>query len=158
MPYLHDAALLYHIRTRYFQDLVYTALGPILIALNPFTWDIPWYQEDRMEAYISEGSAGLHGSTEQPVHTWSIGHSAYWNLRNTDTNQTILVTGESGAGKTEAVKIVIRYLAAVSTAQASLPMRDHAQAITTKLEATAPILEVCRRWTSDPCTLCPLNS
>eukprot|EP00667_Euglena_gracilis_P002113 EG_transcript_2113 len=141
MPYLHDAALLHHIRRRYHDDIIYTALGPIVVALNPFTWDIPHYQDHHMAAYIAEGIGGLHGGSRQPVHCWSIAHSAYWQLRSTRSNQTILVTGESGAGKTEAVKIVLRYLAAVSTAEASAAVRERAKAITAKVDAASPIME-----------------
>eukprot|EP01012_Entosiphon_sulcatum_P063096 TRINITY_DN9005_c0_g1_i1.p1 TRINITY_DN9005_c0_g1~~TRINITY_DN9005_c0_g1_i1.p1 ORF type:complete len:959 (+),score=117.77 TRINITY_DN9005_c0_g1_i1:1344-4220(+) len=141
LPYLHDSALLYHIRQRYFQDTIYTAIGPIIVALNPFCWTIPHYQESMMGKYIAEGANALRGGSKQPSHSWSAAHQAYWLLRTTNTNQSILVSGESGAGKTEAVKIVLRYLAACSTAQAPVIMRERALATTRKVECTSVILE-----------------
>ena len=55
LPYLHDSALLYHVRQRYFRNQIYTNIGPILLALNPYTYEIPHYKNDRMPGYIREG-------------------------------------------------------------------------------------------------------
>ena len=55
LPYLHGSALMYHVRQRYFRDHIYTNIGPILLALNPFNWDIPHYRPEMMHNYICEG-------------------------------------------------------------------------------------------------------
>eukprot|EP00667_Euglena_gracilis_P000445 EG_transcript_445 len=154
LPYLHDSALLYHVRERYFANHIYTNIGPILLALNPFTFDIPHYKPDQMERYIREGVGGLYGKSAQLPHSWCTAHEAYWHMRTGRENQSILVSGESGAGKTEAVKIVLRYLATCSTAQASATLRQKVQAIADRVEATSPILEAF----GNACTLLNDNS
>lgn len=64
-----DSALLYHVRERYFANHIYTNIGPILLALNPFTFDIPHYKPDQMERYIREGVGGLYGKSAQLPRT-----------------------------------------------------------------------------------------
>ena len=49
LPYLHGSAMLYHVRQRYFDNHIYTNIGPILLALNPFTYDIPHYRPEMMQ-------------------------------------------------------------------------------------------------------------
>eukprot|EP01059_Diplonema_ambulator_P004813 TRINITY_DN14549_c0_g1_i2.p1 TRINITY_DN14549_c0_g1~~TRINITY_DN14549_c0_g1_i2.p1 ORF type:complete len:1164 (+),score=365.61 TRINITY_DN14549_c0_g1_i2:90-3494(+) len=141
MSYLHDSTLLYHIRKRYFNNVIYTNIGDIVLAMNPFDYNLPLYTDDKMINYISEGADVLvHGSQQVP-HSWSVAHRAYCMMRSKQENQSILVSGESGAGKTEAVKIVMRYVGELSTAAATSDQRDHARAINTKVSNTSPILE-----------------
>eukprot|EP01062_Namystynia_karyoxenos_P056631 TRINITY_DN4755_c0_g2_i1.p1 TRINITY_DN4755_c0_g2~~TRINITY_DN4755_c0_g2_i1.p1 ORF type:complete len:1225 (+),score=419.47 TRINITY_DN4755_c0_g2_i1:170-3676(+) len=138
MPHLHDSALLYHIRRRYWEDRVYTAIGPIIIALNPYNFSIRHYDESQMTRYDA-GAADQEGGPY--LGTWSVAHSAYWAMRTGGRPQAILVSGESGAGKTEAAKIATRYIARMSTEGAPGEMRAAAEAVTARVQASSPILE-----------------
>ena len=93
---LHEASILFCLKKRYMRDVVYTNIGPIVVALNPFTFDIPWYKDEKMKDYLNEGVV-----VERNLpHTWAVAHNTYWEMRENRMNQTILISGESGAGKT----------------------------------------------------------
>eukprot|EP00756_Hemistasia_phaeocysticola_P030292 Hpha_TRINITY_DN16281_c3_g1::TRINITY_DN16281_c3_g1_i1::g.14845::m.14845/K10357/MYO5; myosin V len=141
MSYLHDSSLLYHVRHRYWDNVIYTHIGPIVLALNPYDYTLPQYVDSNMPSYIAEGEAVLSQGSKQLPHSWSIAHGAYFLLRSRQENQSILVSGESGAGKTEAAKIVLRYLGELSTASGSQGQRKAAKAISHRVTSTSPILE-----------------
>eukprot|EP00667_Euglena_gracilis_P000247 EG_transcript_247 len=141
MPTLHDCLLLEQIRRRYWEDVVYTNIGPIVLALNPFNFHLPLYAEDRMQLYIAEQQTALYGNSALPTHHWSVAHEAYWRMRTERRPQSILVTGESGAGKTEGAKMVLKYLAKASTFYAPAETKQQASAVTSKIEIACPILE-----------------
>eukprot|EP01063_Lacrimia_lanifica_P028359 TRINITY_DN4130_c0_g5_i1.p1 TRINITY_DN4130_c0_g5~~TRINITY_DN4130_c0_g5_i1.p1 ORF type:complete len:1777 (+),score=722.34 TRINITY_DN4130_c0_g5_i1:106-5436(+) len=141
MPVLHEAVLLHHIRRRYWDDMVFTNIGPIVLAVNPYNFNIPHYMDEHMVRYIEEKETALNSGSEQITHIWSVAHDAYWNMRVNAKPQSILVSGESGAGKTEAAKIVAKYLAKVSTHFSPPEAREAALAVTRKVVATSPILE-----------------
>ena len=141
MPYLHEAVLLHHIRKRYWEDYVFSNIGPIVLALNPYNFNIPHYTDENMINYIEESSDSLHSASKQITHIWSVAHEAYWSMRKYDKPQSILVSGESGAGKTEAAKIVANYLAKCSTHFSAPDAKEAAIKITNQVVATSPILE-----------------
>ncbi|KAJ9438079.1 Myosin-10 [Diplonema papillatum] len=141
MPYLHEAVLLYHIRKRYWADFVYSNIGPIVLAVNPYNFNIAHYSDERMDQYIEEKQSALSSGSQQITHLWSVAHEAYWLMKTTDRPQSILVSGESGAGKTEAAKIVAHYLARCSTHFSEPEMREAALKITKRVVATSPVLE-----------------
>eukprot|EP00755_Sulcionema_specki_P038081 Sspe_Gene.110222::Locus_90624_Transcript_1_1_Confidence_1.000_Length_622::g.110222::m.110222 len=103
---LHDATLLNCLKLRYFKDVIYTNIGAIVVALNPFNFKIPHYMDDRMVNYLAEGDR----IEKNMPHSWAVAHNTYFEMMNDVQNQCILVSGESGAGKTEASKIVMKYL------------------------------------------------
>eukprot|EP01062_Namystynia_karyoxenos_P076481 TRINITY_DN7507_c0_g1_i2.p1 TRINITY_DN7507_c0_g1~~TRINITY_DN7507_c0_g1_i2.p1 ORF type:complete len:1566 (+),score=503.08 TRINITY_DN7507_c0_g1_i2:72-4700(+) len=134
---LHDGTLLYLLRARYLRDVIYTNIGAIVVALNPFNFKIPAYLDERMPDYLSEGDR-----IERNIpHSWAVAHNTYWELRNDEADQCILVSGESGAGKTEASKIVMKYLAALSCRNGEQQDKDAAAAVGTKINITSPPLE-----------------
>ena len=110
----NEGALLHNVRERYFHSHIYTSVGaPILISINPYA---------RLPIYSNEIAAKFRGlkeleragrAGELPPHLFLMAESAYSSLR--DANQSIIISGESGAGKTEAAKIILRYLATIST-------------------------------------------
>lgn len=134
---LHEASLLFCLKRRYMRNLVYTNIGPIVVALNPFNYTIPWYMEDKMGDYLSEGVV----IERNLPHSWAVAHNTFWEMRENKQNQTVLISGESGAGKTEAAKIVARYLGAVSTLNGTDAQRSAMQAVNRKILASSPILE-----------------
>ena len=134
---LHDATLLRCLKVRYMKNIVYTNIGAIVVALNPFNFQIPWYLDSEMDKYMQEGDV----IQKNLPHSWAVAHNTYYDMLNNKQNQTILVSGESGAGKTEACKMVLKYLGNVSMKRASAEQKAHAETIRTKINMASPILE-----------------
>lgn len=134
---LHEASLLFCLKKRYLRNIVYTNIGPIVVALNPFNYEIPWYKDEKMHEYLSEGVV----IERNLPHSWAVAHNTFWEMRENKQNQTVLISGESGAGKTEAAKIVAKYLGAVSTLTGTDAQKDAMQAVNKKILASSPILE-----------------
>ena len=141
LSYLHDSTLLHQVRQRYFQNIIYTLIGPIVLALNPYDYKLPNYTADNMPKYLEEGDAVVRGKSVNIPHAWTTAHRAYWLLRSGTGNQSVIVSGESGAGKTETAKIVLKYLANVSTQQCTDDERTQAEGVNNKVVLTSPILE-----------------
>ncbi|NWH72650.1 MYO15 protein, partial [Piaya cayana] len=121
---LQEAAVLSNIRTRFERQLIYTYIGSILVSVNPYRlYNI--YGTEQVQQY--EGRA----LGENPPHLFAIANVAYSKVVDAKHNQCIIISGESGSGKTEATKLILRYLAAVSQKRSTAPQI---------LEAT-PLLE-----------------
>ena len=123
LPHLNEAAILNVLRMRYRSDVIYTATGPIIIALNPFK-RMPIYSEAVLEKYLvhTDGSRGSpliqekeENPGELPPHVFSVARGAYFSMFSSGAqqgrNQSVLISGESGAGKTVSTKHVMQYLA-----------------------------------------------
>jgi myosin heavy subunit len=134
---LHDGTLLNCLRHRYFKDIVYTNIGAIVVALNPFNFKIPWYMDNKMPDYLAEGETIQNNLP----HSWAVAHTTYYEMRSEGGNQCILVSGESGAGKTEASKIVMRYLGAVSSLRGNDEEKKAAHEVGLRMMESNPILE-----------------
>eukprot|EP01064_Diplonema_japonicum_P010307 TRINITY_DN1759_c0_g3_i1.p1 TRINITY_DN1759_c0_g3~~TRINITY_DN1759_c0_g3_i1.p1 ORF type:complete len:1376 (+),score=283.45 TRINITY_DN1759_c0_g3_i1:87-4214(+) len=134
---LHDATLLNCLKLRYYKDVIYTNIGAIVVALNPFNFKIPRYMDDQMPKYLAEGDRIEHNVP----HSWAVAHNTYHELINDGQNQCILVSGESGAGKTEASKIVMKYLGAISCKRGEGDQKTAAQEVGSKINMASPILE-----------------
>jgi len=106
LNYLHEPAILYNLRRRFNAVKPYTYTGEICIAVNPYQW-IDIYTEELQNAYMER-----HRDELDP-HAFGVSATAYNQLRANAKDQSILVSGESGAGKTETVKILMNHLAAV---------------------------------------------
>ncbi|VVB06123.1 unnamed protein product [Arabis nemorensis] len=105
LSYLHEPAVLDNLATRYNLKEIYTYTGNILIAVNPFQGLPHLYDAEVMEKY-KEASF-----KELSPHVFAIGGIAYREMINEGRNKCILVSGESGSGKTETTKMLMRYLA-----------------------------------------------
>eukprot|EP01062_Namystynia_karyoxenos_P003952 TRINITY_DN1139_c0_g1_i15.p1 TRINITY_DN1139_c0_g1~~TRINITY_DN1139_c0_g1_i15.p1 ORF type:complete len:1360 (+),score=500.69 TRINITY_DN1139_c0_g1_i15:118-4197(+) len=134
---LHDSTLLNVLRMRYMRDTIYTNIGAIVVALNPFNFKIPHYVDAKMPDYLAEGDR----IERNLPHSWAVAHNTYYEMMNDQYNQCILVSGESGAGKTEASKIVMKYLAAVSCKSGNDTQKSAAMQVGTKINACSPPLE-----------------
>ncbi|CAO0799156.1 unnamed protein product [Mucor circinelloides] len=104
LSYLNEPAVLNTIRTRYMQRLIYTYSGIVLIAVNPFD-RVALYDPDIVQQY----SGRRRGELEP--HLFAIAEDAYRCMIREQVNQTIVVSGESGAGKTVSAKYIMRYFA-----------------------------------------------
>ncbi|XP_048256830.1 myosin heavy chain, striated muscle-like [Haliotis rufescens] len=109
MTYLNEAAVLYNLRARYTSGLIYTYSGLFCIAINPYR-RLPIYTPSIVAKYRGKRK------TEMPPHLFSISDNAYQFMVQDRENQSMLITGESGAGKTENTKKVIAYFAFVAAA------------------------------------------
>ncbi|KAL3924380.1 MAG: hypothetical protein SGILL_001080 [Bacillariaceae sp.] len=107
----HAPAILYNLKERHLQEKPYTRVGDILVALNPFVWIDDLYLPETRDLYsrhlIWNGALGFE------PHAYEVSALSYRGLARTNQDQTILVTGESGAGKTETVKLLLDHLASV---------------------------------------------
>ncbi|XP_061602445.1 unconventional myosin-VI-like isoform X3 [Cololabis saira] len=104
LMYLNEATLLNNVRVRYSKDRIYTFVANILIAVNPY-YDIPkLYSPETIQKYRGRSLGTL------PPHVYAIADKAYRDMRVLKMSQSIIVSGESGAGKTENTKFVLRYL------------------------------------------------
>ncbi|KAJ3371657.1 hypothetical protein GGF31_002636 [Allomyces arbusculus] len=107
LAYLNEASVVHNLRERYFSNLIYTYSGLFLVAVNPYH-RLPIYSENVILSYQQKKRA------EMPPHVYAVTDAAYRALLQDRESQSILITGESGAGKTENTKKVIQYLAYIA--------------------------------------------
>ncbi|XP_020213120.1 myosin-6 [Cajanus cajan] len=105
LAYLHEPGVLDNLRSRYDINEIYTYTGNILIAVNPFI-KLPHLYDSHMMAQYKGAAFG-----ELSPHPFAVADAAYRLMINEGISQSILVSGESGAGKTESTKLLMRYLA-----------------------------------------------
>uniref|UniRef100_R7VQM8 Myosin heavy chain, skeletal muscle, adult n=1 Tax=Columba livia TaxID=8932 RepID=R7VQM8_COLLI len=107
MTHLHEPAVLYNLKERYAAWMIYTYSGLFCVTVNPYKW-LPVYNPEVVLAYRGKKRS------EAPPHIFSISDNAYQFMLTDRENQSILITGESGAGKTVNTKRVIQYFATIA--------------------------------------------
>jgi len=136
-----EESLLYALRERYQKDSFYTYVGPILISINPYKW-CRIYSDEIMRQY--QGKRMTDGLSP---HVYGVAENAYRAIVDNPTNkkdQAIIISGESGAGKTESTKIIMRYLSEVGRkkdAVGNATSLDGEEGLTRKVLDTNPLLE-----------------
>jgi len=130
LTYMNDATILENLRLRHQQDEIYTYTASVLLAVNPYKEISGLYGEEQCEQY-----RGKHIGALAP-HPYAIADTAYRALVREQRNQGLLISGESGAGKTETAKIVMQYLAYASGATSDLASQIQARVLRAQ-----PILE-----------------
>ncbi|XP_075385260.1 unconventional myosin-VIIb [Tenrec ecaudatus] len=104
---LNEAGMVHNLLIRYQQHKIYTYTGSILVAVNPFQ-ELPLYTREQVQLYYN------HHVGELPPHVFAIANSCYFNMKRNKKDQCCIISGESGAGKTETTKLVLQFLATVS--------------------------------------------
>ncbi|KAG9124121.1 hypothetical protein FRC07_012748, partial [Ceratobasidium sp. 392] len=107
LTFLNEASVVHNLRLRYGSGAIYTYSGLFLVAINPYT-NLPLYTDAIVQQYRAKRR------DENAPHIFAIAERAWVNMGEERENQSILITGESGAGKTENTKKVIQYLAAIA--------------------------------------------
>ncbi|EJS44224.1 myo5p [Saccharomyces arboricola H-6] len=126
---ISDEAINDNLKKRFQNATIYTYIGHVLISVNPFR-DLGIYTDAVMNEY--KGKNRL----EVPPHVYAIAESMYYNMKSYNENQCVIISGESGAGKTEAAKQIMQYIAAASSAHT-----ESIGKIKDMVLATNPLLE-----------------
>jgi len=138
LTYLSEAAVLYNLRARYGATLIYTYSGLFCVVINPYR-RLPIYTPNVVSKYRGKRR------TEMPPHLFAVADNAFQAMVQNRVNQSCLITGESGAGKTENTKKVIAYFAMVAAAQAAegeaSGQKSECGSLEDQIVATNPVLE-----------------
>ncbi|XP_071547336.1 myosin heavy chain, muscle-like isoform X23 [Panulirus ornatus] len=132
LTYLNDASVLYNLRSRYYCKLIYTYSGLFCVAINPYK-RYPIYTNRVIKIYQGKRR------NEVPPHIFAISDGAYTDMLQNHENQSMLITGESGAGKTENTKKVIAYFANVGAS--TKKKEEKKQNLEDQIVQTNPVLE-----------------
>merc|ERR1712121_65513 len=131
LTFLNDASVFWNLKTRYQCKLIHTYSGLFVVVVNPYK-RYPLYTYRCSKIYLGKRR------NEVPPHLWAIAEGAYRGMLQNTKNQAMLITGESGAGKTENTKKVITYLAIVA---ATSKKTEKKVSLEDQIVATNPILE-----------------
>ncbi|XP_035889560.1 unconventional myosin-Vc isoform X2 [Phyllostomus discolor] len=128
LSYLHEPAVLHNLRVRFAESrLIYTYSGIILVAMNPYK-QLPIYGDAIIHAYSGQNMGDMD------PHIFAVAEEAYKQMARNNKNQSIIVSGESGAGKTVSARYAMRYFATVSKSSSNAHVED-------KVLASNPITE-----------------
>jgi len=139
MTYLNEASVLWNLKSRYVAKLIYTYSGLFCVVINPYK-RYPIYTNRVVQIYIGKRR------NEVPPHLFAISDGAYQQMMNNTKDQSMLITGESGAGKTENTKKVITYFAILGTSDDKKKKKDEPEGekkanLEDRIVNTNPILE-----------------
>lgn len=104
---LTEDAFIQNLKERFHHDQIYTYIGSVVVSVNPYQ-KLPLYTHDVIDEYRSRNIYEL------PPHIYAIADDAYRSMRDRNLDQCIIISGESGSGKTEASKVIMQYVAEVS--------------------------------------------
>ncbi|XP_072551560.1 unconventional myosin-Va isoform X1 [Salminus brasiliensis] len=128
LSYLHEPAVLHNLKVRFIDSkLIYTYCGIVLVAINPYE-TLPIYGTDIINAYSGQNMGDMD------PHIFAVAEEAYKQMARDERNQSIIVSGESGAGKTVSAKYAMRYFATVSGSASEANVEE-------KVLASNPIME-----------------
>uniref|UniRef100_A0A8C9TW70 Myosin VA n=1 Tax=Scleropages formosus TaxID=113540 RepID=A0A8C9TW70_SCLFO len=128
LSYLHEPAVLHNLKVRFIDSkLIYTYCGIVLVAINPYE-NLPIYGTDIINAYSGQNMGDMD------PHIFAVAEEAYKQMARDERNQSIIVSGESGAGKTVSAKYAMRYFATVSGSASEANVEE-------KVLASNPIME-----------------
>ncbi|CAE7457866.1 mhcA [Symbiodinium microadriaticum] len=129
-------SILHNLRIRYKEDRIYTSVSSILISVNPFKL-LPLYTPEILDLYRT-------GSRDKPPHVFAVAYNAYASMLTDSGDQSVVISGESGAGKSEATKLILQFLTDVSSRQTGAerkPGSGNSSNLEQQILAANPILE-----------------
>uniref|UniRef100_A0A8C4IL90 Myosin X n=1 Tax=Dicentrarchus labrax TaxID=13489 RepID=A0A8C4IL90_DICLA len=132
---LHDGAILHNLFLRYQQRHIYTYIGSILAAVNPYQTLPGLYDHPAVEMY------SRHHLGEISPHIFAVANECYRSLWKRLQNQCVLISGESGAGKTESTKLILKFLSCMSQHSLEVSSRDRTSHVEEALLESSPIME-----------------
>ncbi|EEC42649.1 predicted protein, partial [Phaeodactylum tricornutum CCAP 1055/1] len=144
LPYLHEAGILYNLKERHLSGKPYTRTGDIVIAVNPFQWFHDLYTEKKRVYYSNRlvwEAADQDPRDSMEPHVYEVSSLSYKGLAFEMMNQSILVSGESGAGKTETVKICMNHMASVQKGPIRPGMEESLDPVVQRVVESNPLLE-----------------
>jgi myosin V len=145
LPHLHEPAILHSLSDRFFRGKIYTWTGPVLIAVNPFQ-RLALYTNEILEAYRRDGlltAQGMQSGNDLEPHVFAVADRSYRQMMSDERkSQSILISGESGAGKTESTKIVMLYLTTLGAGNATVDVtKDDDNSVMQRVLQSNPVLE-----------------
>uniref|UniRef100_A0AAY5KXW0 Myosin motor domain-containing protein n=1 Tax=Esox lucius TaxID=8010 RepID=A0AAY5KXW0_ESOLU len=137
MTYLNEATVLYNLKERYAAWMIYTYSGLFCVTVNPYKW-LPVYDAEVVAAYRGKKRV------EAPPHIFSVSDNGFQFMQIDKENQSVLITGESGAGKTVNTKRVIQYFATIAVSGGEKKKQDPGKmqgSLEDQIIAANPLLE-----------------
>ncbi|VDM68726.1 unnamed protein product [Strongylus vulgaris] len=139
LTFLNEASVLANLKDRYKDMMIYTYSGLFCVVINPYK-RLPIYTESVIKFYMGKRR------NEMPPHLFATSDEAYRNMVQDRENQSMLITGESGAGKTENTKKVISYFAIVGATQAAKQEGTKGGTLEEQIVQTNPVLEAFGKY------------
>ncbi|XP_028593797.2 unconventional myosin-X isoform X2 [Podarcis muralis] len=132
---LHEGAIMYNLFQRYQQNKIYTYIGSIVASVNPYKTIPGLYDRATVEHY------SRHHLGEISPHIFAVANECYRCLWKRHDNQCVLISGESGAGKTESTKLILKFLSAVSQHSLELSRKEKTSSVEQAILESSPIME-----------------
>ncbi|XP_043999049.1 unconventional myosin-X isoform X2 [Gambusia affinis] len=132
---LHEAAIMHNLYQRYQKDNIYTNIGSILAAVNPYKQIPGLYDLDRVDSYSK------HHLGELPPHIFAVANECYRCIWKRHDSQCVLISGESGAGKTESTKLLLQFLSVMSQNSIAAPQSERTTHVEQAIVQSSPIME-----------------
>ncbi|XP_060100292.1 unconventional myosin-X [Heteronotia binoei] len=132
---LHDGAIMHNLFQRYQQNRIYTYIGSIVASVNPYKIIPGLYDRTTVELY------SRHHLGEISPHIFAVANECYRCLWKRHDNQCVLISGESGAGKTESTKLILKFLSAVSQHSLELSCKEKTSTVEQAILESSPIME-----------------
>ncbi|KAJ4933126.1 hypothetical protein JOQ06_029962, partial [Pogonophryne albipinna] len=132
---LHEAAIMHNLLLRYKRHNIYTNIGSILAAVNPYKQISGLYDSTAVDQYSK------HQMGELPPHIFAVANECYRCLWKRHDSQCVLISGESGAGKTESTKLLLKFLSVMSQNSAGTPLSERTTRVEQALVQSSPIME-----------------
>nr|XP_044989043.1 unconventional myosin-X isoform X2 [Jaculus jaculus] len=132
---LHGGSIMFNLFQRYRRDQIYTYIGSIMASVNPYKPIAGLYERATMERY-SRRHLG-----ELPPHIFAIANECYRCLWKRHDSQCVLISGESGAGKTESTKLILQFLSVISQQSLDLTLKEKTSSVERAILESSPIME-----------------
>uniref|UniRef100_A0A671TS82 Myosin X, like 1 n=1 Tax=Sparus aurata TaxID=8175 RepID=A0A671TS82_SPAAU len=132
---LHEAAIMHNLYQRYHKDNIYTNIGSILAAVNPYKQISGLYDPERVDLYSK------HHIGELPPHIFAVANECYRCIWKRHDSQCVLISGESGAGKTESTKLLLQFLSVMSQNSAGTAPSEKSTRVEQAIVQSSPIME-----------------